>query len=113
MPEEVADFVPSAPADLVTTPAEPVEPPVEPPADPDESDAIELPTGKHVPLSALKAQREENKALKQQLASTDFVVGLITGPVGWVVVGGATIGALAKRTASYICARARLQKVPA
>lgn len=51
------------------TPGSPVAPPVETPPDPDEQDAIELPQGKHVPLSALKAQREENKALKERLAA--------------------------------------------
>lgn len=66
MSEEVVEFVPSTTEPA--SPAEPAAPVVEPPADPDESDAIELPTGKHVPLSALKAQREENKALKAQLA---------------------------------------------
>lgn len=73
MAEEVVDFVPSAVPDPVA-PAEPVVPVVEPVADPDESDAIELPTGKHVPLSALKAQREENKALKAQNAAAQPIL---------------------------------------
>lgn len=42
--------------------------PIAAPADPDEADAVELPAGKHVPLSALRSVREENKTLKAQAA---------------------------------------------
>lgn len=36
------------------------------PSDPDEAEAVDLPAGKHVPLSALKTVREENKSLREK-----------------------------------------------
>ena len=50
----------------------PVEPPApEPPADPDEAAAIDVQGGKHVPLAALKAVREENKVLREKAGRVD------------------------------------------
>ena len=42
---------------------------------------------------------------------TGAVVGLITGPVGWVVVGGATIGALANKLRDTGFPDARLKQI--
>lgn len=57
---------PAAPAAGPAAPAPPVAP-----ADPDDAIAIDLPEGKHVPLSALKTAREEAKALKEKAAQAD------------------------------------------
>lgn len=61
---EVVEDVGAPPPVAEPAPQEPPPPPV----DPDEADAVELPAGKHVPLAALKAQRDENRTLKAQLA---------------------------------------------
>lgn len=58
------DETPGPPAE---TPAAPT-----PPPDADEAQAVEVPNaGKHVPLAALKAVREENKALKEKVARVE------------------------------------------
>lgn len=54
---------------VVAAAPEPVAP--EPPADPDEVEAVELPGGKHVPLSALKTVREENKTLRERASQAE------------------------------------------
>ena len=59
---------------VVVTPGERAAPaPVEAvvPEDPDAASAVDLPAGPHVPLSALKAVREENKALKERAGQAD------------------------------------------
>lgn len=71
-----------------TPPPPPVEqPPVEPPAppaDPDEANAIEVQGGKMVPLPALKAAREELRAVKEQasqLPQLQQQIAQLTGQV--------------------------------
>lgn len=61
------DLAPDAAVVPTPTPGSPAAPPVEASADPDEAEAVELPAGKHVPLSALKAAREELKTAKAAL----------------------------------------------
>lgn len=51
-------------------PAAPIEPPA-PPPDPDEAVAVEVAGAKHVPLSALKAVREELKVAKEKAGKVD------------------------------------------
>lgn len=61
MADALEDVTPAPP---VEAPPDPVTPP-EPPPDPDEAGAVELPTGKMVPLPALKAAREEARTAKE------------------------------------------------
>lgn len=61
------DLVPDAAIVPTPTPGSPAAPPAEASIDPDEAEAVELPAGKHVPLSALKSAREELKATKAAL----------------------------------------------
>lgn len=64
----VDDDAPASPPPPAEPPAPVAAAPVvpEPAADPDEAEAVELPGGKHVPLSALKTVREENKTLREK-----------------------------------------------
>ncbi len=72
---DVLEGTPALDPTPTPTPGSPSAPPViETAADPDEADAVELPAGKHVPLAALKAQREENRGLKAQLAQAQPVM---------------------------------------
>lgn len=66
------DTTPAVAAAPVAEPAA-VETPVavEAPPDPDEAEALEVQGGRYVPLPALRAAREENRALKAQAVDTD------------------------------------------
>ena len=65
---------PPAPIAPVVIVPESVAPP-EPPPDPDEVDAVDLPGGKHVPLTALKTVRAENKSLREKAAQSEVLAG--------------------------------------
>lgn len=62
----VLDGPPAPPEPVADVAPEPVIP-----ADPDEAEAVDLPAGKHVPLTALKAVRDENRVLKERAARVD------------------------------------------
>lgn len=64
---------PASPPAVPPVAAAPAEPPPDPPAEPDELEAVDLPGGKYVPLTALKTVREANRALKAQAADADTV----------------------------------------
>lgn len=70
MAGDVMDLeTPDPPPQAAAPVAEPVAPELPaPPPDPDEVNAIEVQGGKMVPLPALKASREENRALKEQVS---------------------------------------------
>lgn len=84
MAGDVMDLETPDPPPVAAAPVADPPPAPDPVTDPDEAGAVELPTGKMVPLAALKAAREEARAAKEttaQLPQLHQQIAQLTGQV--------------------------------